>query len=133
MQRLRGPVNSLIVYLVPVGAINRKSPAIRTGHCARARRVARPRAERAQLADPLFANAGQAACASAHVGACQAPGAAPLRAGRLDEAEDVPRASLARTPSNGWALSGLVAVYRERERFETTWLGKPQGPALSAL
>ena len=102
MQRLQGPVNSLIVYLVPVGAINRKSPAIRTGHCARARRVARPRAE---------------------------------RAGRLDEAEDVPRASLARTPSNGWALSGLVAVYRkrERERFETTWLGKPQGPALSAL
>ena len=35
-----------------------------------------------------------------------------------------------------WALSGLMAVYRERgerKRFETTWLGTPQGPALSAL
>ena len=73
----------------------------------------------------------------------QSLGAALLRAGRLDEAEDVLRASLARTPSNGWALSGLMAVYRERgdraalgaarKRFETTWLGRPQGPALSAL
>ena len=73
----------------------------------------------------------------------QSLGASLLRAGRLDEAEDVLRASLARTPSNGWALSGLMAVYRERgdraalaaarKRFETTWLGTPQGPALSAL
>ncbi|MES3022010.1 MAG: hypothetical protein V4857_10550 [Pseudomonadota bacterium] len=73
----------------------------------------------------------------------QSLGATLLRAGRLDEAEDVLRASLARTPSNGWALSGLIEVYRQRgdqaalaaarKRFETTWLGKPGGPALSAL
>jgi len=66
-----------------------------------------------------------------------------LRAGRLDEAEDVFRAALARTPSNGWALRGLMAVYREkgdevslrlvRQRFETTWLGRNGMPALAAL
>ncbi|PWF49144.1 hypothetical protein C7C56_008255 [Massilia glaciei] len=73
----------------------------------------------------------------------QSLGATLLRAGRLDEAEDALRASLARTPSNGWALSGLIEVYRQRgdeaalgaarKRFETTWLGKPGGPALSDL
>ena len=73
----------------------------------------------------------------------QSLGAALLRAGRLDEAENVLRASLARTPSNGWALSGLMAVYRARgdgaalaaarQRFDTTWLGTREGPALSAL
>ena len=73
----------------------------------------------------------------------QSLGAALLRSGRLDEAEQVFRTSLARTPSNGWALSGLMAVYRERgdtaalaaarKRFATTWLGKPGGPALSML
>lgn len=73
----------------------------------------------------------------------QSLGASLLRAGRLDEAEDALRASLARTPSNGWAISGLIEVYRERgdraalaaarKRFETTWLGTPRGPALSAL
>jgi len=73
----------------------------------------------------------------------QSLGATLLRAGRLDEAEDVLRASLARTPNNGWALSGLMAVYRERgdraalaaarKRFTTTPLGTPQRPPLSAL
>jgi tetratricopeptide (TPR) repeat protein len=73
----------------------------------------------------------------------QSLGASLLRAGRLDEAETALRASLARTPSNGWAISGLMALYRERgdraalaaarKRFETTWLGHPRGPALSAL
>lgn len=73
----------------------------------------------------------------------QSLGASLLRAGRLNGAEHALRASLARTPSNGWALSSLMEVYRERgdraalaaarKRFETTWLGAPRGPALSAL
>jgi tetratricopeptide (TPR) repeat protein len=73
----------------------------------------------------------------------QSLGVALLRAGQLDQAEQVFRTSLARTPSNGWALRGLMEVYRvrgdsaalaaARQRFATTWLGKPEGPALSAL
>ncbi|MDB5749449.1 MAG: hypothetical protein JWP72_4297 [Massilia sp.] len=70
-------------------------------------------------------------------------GVALLRAGQLDRAEQVFRTSLARTPSNGWALRGLMEVYRvrgdtaalaaARQRFAKTWPGKPDGPALSAL
>ncbi|GGX93011.1 tetratricopeptide repeat protein [Pseudoduganella dura] len=73
----------------------------------------------------------------------QSLGAAQLRAGRLDAAEQTFRASLARTPSNGWALRGLVEVYRQRgdraalsaaqQRFESTWLGRDGPPALSLL
>jgi tetratricopeptide (TPR) repeat protein len=73
----------------------------------------------------------------------QSLGAALLRAGQLDAAEQTFRASLVRTPSNGWALRGLIEVYRKRgdaaalaaaqKRFDTTWLGKPGGPALSLL
>jgi tetratricopeptide (TPR) repeat protein len=73
----------------------------------------------------------------------QSLGVALLRAGRLDDAEDIFRASLARTPSNGWALRGLMEVYRQkgdqvslrlaRERFETTWLGKGKLPELAVL
>ena len=73
----------------------------------------------------------------------QSLGAALLRAGRLDEAEKAFRESLAQTPSNGWALQGLMEVYRQRgdmpalkaaqKRFETTWLGKKGGPDLRAL
>ncbi|MEH6437129.1 tetratricopeptide repeat protein [Massilia sp. DD77] len=73
----------------------------------------------------------------------QSLGVALMRAGQLDEAEQVFRASFARTPSNGWALRGLMEVYRlrgdeaalgaARQRFATTWLGKPEGPALSSL
>jgi tetratricopeptide (TPR) repeat protein len=73
----------------------------------------------------------------------QSLGAALLRAGRVDEAEQVFRESLARTPSNGWALRGLIEVYRQRgdtaalaatrKRFETTWLGDPSGPPLTLL
>jgi tetratricopeptide (TPR) repeat protein len=73
----------------------------------------------------------------------QSLGVALLRAGRLDDAEDVFRASLARTPSNGWALRGLIEVYRQRgdavslrlarQRFEMTWLGKDGMPALAML
>ena len=73
----------------------------------------------------------------------QSLGAALLRAGRLDEAEQAFRTSLARTPSNGWALRGLVEVYRQRgdtaamaaaqKRLATTWLGQSGGPALAGL
>ena len=73
----------------------------------------------------------------------QSLGAALLRAGRLDEAEKAFRDSLAQTPSNGWALHGLMEVYRKRgdnaalysaqKRFAATWLGKRGGPELGAL
>ena len=73
----------------------------------------------------------------------QSLGVALLRAGQLDAAEKVFRDSLARTPSNGWALRGLMEVYRVRgnasalgaaeKKFADTWLGTPGGPALSSL
>lgn len=73
----------------------------------------------------------------------QSLGVALLRSGRVDEAETVFRSALARTPSNGWALRGLMEVYRQRgdevslrlvrRRFETTWLGKEGMPALALL
>ncbi len=73
----------------------------------------------------------------------QSLGAALLRAGRVDEAEQAFRASLARTPSNGWALSGLIEVYRKRgdtaalaaarKRFQSTWIGNNGAPVLSML
>ena len=73
----------------------------------------------------------------------QSLGVALLRTGQVDAAEKVFRDSLARTPSNGWALRGLMEVYRVRgdkaalgaaqKQFAGTWLGKPGGPALSSL
>lgn len=73
----------------------------------------------------------------------QSLGAALLRAGRLDDAETAFRTSFARTPSNGWALRGLMEVYRQRgdqaalaaaqKRFDATWLGRRGGPELSRL
>jgi len=73
----------------------------------------------------------------------QSLGVVLLRSGQLDAAEQVFRDSLARIPSNGWALRGLIEVYRERgdaaalaaaqKRFETTWLGERSGPALARL
>jgi tetratricopeptide (TPR) repeat protein len=44
----------------------------------------------------------------------QSLGAALLLAGDLDQAEQVLRASLARTPNNGWALFGLMKVHEQR-------------------
>jgi tetratricopeptide (TPR) repeat protein len=44
----------------------------------------------------------------------QSLGAALLVAGDLEKAEEVLRASLARTPNNGWALFGLMEVYKRR-------------------
>lgn len=73
----------------------------------------------------------------------QSLGAALLRSKRFDEAEQAFRESLARTPSNGWALSGLIEVYQQRgdaaalaaarKRFASTWLGHGKGPALALL
>lgn len=73
----------------------------------------------------------------------QSLGVALLRSGQLEAAEKVFRDSLVRTPSNGWALRGLMEVYRKRgdaaalaateKQFAKTWLGKPDGPALTAL
>ena len=73
----------------------------------------------------------------------QSLGVVLLRARQLDAAEQVFRDALARTPSNGWALRGLIEVYRQRgdapalaaaqRRFETTWLGEPGGPPLARL
>lgn len=73
----------------------------------------------------------------------QSLGVALLRSGQPAAAEQVLRTSLARTPSNGWALRGLMEVYRTRgdkaalattrQQFAHTWLGKPEGPALSSL
>ena len=73
----------------------------------------------------------------------QSLGAALLKAGKLDAAEAAFRSSFAKTPSNGWALRGLMEVYKQRgdtaalaaarKRFETTWLGRKDGPDLARL
>jgi tetratricopeptide (TPR) repeat protein len=44
----------------------------------------------------------------------QSLGAALLLAGDADQAEQVLRTSLQRTPNNGWALFGLMKVYEQR-------------------
>ena len=73
----------------------------------------------------------------------QSLGVALLHAGRLHDAEKAFRESLTQTPSNGWALKGLMEVYRKRgdsaalkatqARFDSTWLGRKGGPDLSVL
>ncbi|MCE3261190.1 MAG: hypothetical protein K0R43_269 [Pseudoduganella sp.] len=73
----------------------------------------------------------------------QSLGAALLKAGKLDEAEAAFRASFAKTPSNGWALRGLVEVYDKRgdkaaaaatrKRFAATWIGPQGAPDLTRL
>lgn len=66
----------------------------------------------------------------------QTLGAVRLRQGRLDEAEQALRASLARVRHNGWALAGLAEVYRRqgqakaeataRRALSRAWFG--EGP-----
>ena len=64
----------------------------------------------------------------------QSLGAVLLLAGHLDKAEAVLRASLLRTPNNGWALFGLMQVYQRRgdevsaqaakQLLDKAWLGE---------
>jgi tetratricopeptide (TPR) repeat protein len=64
----------------------------------------------------------------------QSLGATLLLAGNVDQAEDVLRASLARTPNNGWALFALSEVYRRSgdessmaaamELLDKAWMGE---------
>jgi tetratricopeptide (TPR) repeat protein len=63
----------------------------------------------------------------------QSLGAALLRAGRFDEAEEAFRAALVRAPNNGWALFGLMETAKARgdaaaaqdaeARLTKTWVG----------
>jgi tetratricopeptide (TPR) repeat protein len=73
----------------------------------------------------------------------QSLGALQLLAGDLDNAEQSLRASLVRTPNNGWALYGLTQVYQRRgdkasaqaaqELLDKAWLGKPGALDLARL
>jgi tetratricopeptide (TPR) repeat protein len=73
----------------------------------------------------------------------QSLGAVLLRQGRLDEAEQAFRESLARVRNNGWALAGLAEVYRAqgnakaeketRAALGRAWFGSAGGPDLARL
>ena len=73
----------------------------------------------------------------------QSLGSVRLRQGRLAEAEQAFRDSLARVRGNGWALAGLAEVHRRqgdakalaaaRQRFENAWFGPAGGPDLARL
>ncbi|MEJ8812201.1 hypothetical protein WKW77_14050 [Variovorax ureilyticus] len=73
----------------------------------------------------------------------QSLGSVKLRQGKLDEAQQAFRDSLARVHNNGWALAGLVEVERKkgdasaeraaRKAYERAWFGPPGGPDLAAL
>jgi tetratricopeptide (TPR) repeat protein len=66
-----------------------------------------------------------------------------LRQGRLDEAQQGFRESLARVRNNGWALAGLAEVERRkgdaraeaaaRQAFTRAWFGPKEGPDLGRL
>src|SRR5262249_19286466 len=66
-----------------------------------------------------------------------------LQAGDLDRAEEVLRASLARTPNNGWALFALTEVYKRRgdkvsaqaakQLLDEAWLGDIGALSLAKL
>ncbi|MDN3918752.1 hypothetical protein [Roseateles violae] len=73
----------------------------------------------------------------------QSLGAVRLRQGRLDEAEAAFRDSLARVRNNGWALAGLVEVYKRKgdaqagrsaqQAYAKAWFGPKTGPDLQKL
>jgi len=73
----------------------------------------------------------------------QSLGAALLVAGDLDRAEEVLRASLARTPNNGWALFGLMEMYKQRgdkpsaqaakQLLDKAWMGDMRTLSLARL
>jgi tetratricopeptide (TPR) repeat protein len=73
----------------------------------------------------------------------QSLGAALLRAGQLDRAEQAFRACLDRNPDNGWALFGLAEVYQQRgytdqaeatrARLAKVWVGNRGQLALARL
>lgn len=73
----------------------------------------------------------------------QSLAAVRLRQGKLDEAEQAFRESLARVRSNGWALAGLAETYRRkhdaagekaaRQAYAKAWFGDASGPALDRL
>jgi tetratricopeptide (TPR) repeat protein len=73
----------------------------------------------------------------------QSLGAVLVGLGRLEEAEDAFRASLARSPGNGWALYGLGQVYRKMGKgaaaagverlFERAWVGDSKALSLARL
>ncbi len=73
----------------------------------------------------------------------QSLGAVRLRQGRLDEAEQAFRDSLARVRNNGWALAGLAETYKRkgdaagekaaRQAYAKTWFGAAPGPAIERL
>lgn len=66
----------------------------------------------------------------------QSLGAAYVAAGDLDKAEEALRASLLRTPNNGWTLYGLMQVYEQRgdkgnacaakQLLDNAWIGDKQ-------
>jgi tetratricopeptide (TPR) repeat protein len=73
----------------------------------------------------------------------QSLAAVRLRQGRLDDAEQAFRDSLARVRGNGWALAGLAETYRRkgdvnaekaaRQAFAKAWFGPASGPAIERL
>jgi tetratricopeptide (TPR) repeat protein len=73
----------------------------------------------------------------------QSLGSVRLRQGKLDEAEQAFRDSLARVRNNGWALAGLAEVERRkgdanaeraaREAYRRAWFGPKGGPDLARL
>jgi hypothetical protein len=73
----------------------------------------------------------------------QSLGSVRLRQGRLAEAEQAFRDSLARVRNNGWALAGLAEVERRkgdanaeraaREAYRRAWFGPKNGPDLARL
>ena len=73
----------------------------------------------------------------------QSLGSVRLRQGQLDAAEQAFRDSLGRVRNNGWALAGLVEVYKRKgdrnaERaaqraYARTWFGPAAGPDIARL